>query len=114
MTLHDVMVPKESNSARRRSSSHSSRRQRDCRKELTIEVLDVKIDTRALGFILQTFLLVALPKLLISFGTLLRTTNKELLALPLGVVELVGSLLGRFVGGEIDKAKAAISELSKH
>jgi hypothetical protein len=67
---------------------------------LVIQVLDVKVHTGRLGLVLETLLLVALSQLFVSLGSLLSSADKELLALPFGLIERIDSLLGRLV---IDK-----------
>jgi hypothetical protein len=110
MILHEVMVPNESNSARSLSSSHPSAQGvgRSCQHRcvlsssvhitrLTINVLDVKVDTLALALLLDPASLVAPPELFVTLGPLLSTSDKQLLSVELGVVELLDGLLGVLV-----------------
>jgi len=72
---------------------------------LIVKVLDVKVDTGRLGLVLHALLLVGSAEFVITLGPLLGTTDVKLLSLPLLVVELIGSLLGRLVRDKVDETE---------
>jgi len=73
---------------------------------IILQVLDVEIHALVLAQLLHLGLLVRPTELLLALGFLLRTGNEELLAIMLGVVELIDGLLSLFVVFIINKAKA--------
>lgn len=72
---------------------------------LVVEVFNVEVDTGRLGLVFESLLLVGLSQLVVSLGSLLGSTNVELLPLPLLVVELLGGFDGRLMRGVVDKTK---------
>lgn len=74
---------------------------------IVIKVLDVQVDTLVLGLLLETGSLVLLAQLLLTLVLLLGAADVQLLAVEVGVVQLIDSLGGSLVLDVVDKAKAA-------
>lgn len=79
--------------------------------ELTIKVLDVKIDTSTLCLILEPLLLVHLLQLVITLNPLLGTADVDLLAVDLLLVEGVYSIICSVVVNKVDEAEARLISL---
>lgn len=71
------------------------------------KVLDVKVDTLVLGALLLASGLVLLAELLLALVLLLGTADVELLALEVGVVQLLNSLVGVLVVDVVDETETA-------
>lgn len=74
---------------------------------VVIKVLDVQVDALVLVGLLKARGLIRLSQLLFTLMLLLGTANIELLAAEVLAVEILNSLVGSLVGGEVDETETA-------
>lgn len=76
--------------------------------DIIAQVLDVQVDTLVLAGLLHASGLVGLAELLLTLVLLLSTSNVKILALEVLAVELLDSLVGSLVSGEVDETEATV------
>jgi hypothetical protein len=72
------------------------------------QILDVQVDALVLRLLLDACGLVLLAELLLALVLLLSTTDVEFLAVEIGVVQVLDSLISVFVLVEVDESEASV------